>query len=268
MYQEPSGEEEIPELKDGQHRSQPTVHSETQSVRRATPPQPRNAPAPRQRKAQADSQTAQRPQLQSVRVPIVLLRPTTSDSDSEPDLSKRIHALTAIAEIAHTFDTLRRTFTFPAGPLERNAHSSSPRLAHNAQNSVVSAYENALSELLAKLDAVDSFGLKVVRDARKELVVKIERELDELEKRVMTALGTGERKEGLGEEEVEKPAHGDVRMELHPAVAQVETPEAVTIPEAPSRKTSVWKATILPIVESVLNVPENVVGIPDPQTAE
>ena len=268
VYQENSGEEEIPELEDAQQRPQPTIHSETQSVRRATPPQPRGAPAPRQCNAQADSQTTQKPPLQSVRVPIVPLPPTTSDSDSEPDLSKRTHALTAIAEIAHTFDTLRRTFTFPPGPLERNPHSSTSRLAPNAQNSVVGAYENALYELLAKLDAVDSFGLKVVRDARKELVVQIERELDGLEKKITTALGTGETKEGLGEEEVEKPAHEDVRMEVHPAVAQVETPEAVKIPEAPSRKTSVWKATSPPIVESVLNAPENVASIPDPQTTD
>jgi len=64
---------------------------------------------------------------------------------------------------------LRKTFTFPAGPFE---HIRRMRTTH--RNSVVYAYENAL---LAKLDAVESRGFKSVRDARKELVVQIERAL-------------------------------------------------------------------------------------------
>ena len=54
------------------------------------------------------------------------------------------------------------------------------------------AYENALSELLTKPDVVKSDSSKAVRDARKELVVQIERVLVELEKKVMKALGVGE----------------------------------------------------------------------------
>ena len=38
--------------------------------------------------------------------------------------------------------------------------------------------ENALSELLTKLDAVESYGFKTVRDARKELMVRPDREED------------------------------------------------------------------------------------------
>ena len=117
------------------------------------------------------------------------------------------------------FDTLCKTFTFPAGPLERNPHSSTPHLAYNAQNSVVHAYENALSELLTKLDAVESHGFKAVRDARKELVVQIERELGELEKQVFQALGVGEGEvkveEKMDEEQVEKAVVMDVHMEDH-----------------------------------------------------
>ena len=50
-------------------------------------------------------------------------------------------------------------------PLERDPHSLKLHLAYNAQNSVVHAYENALSGLLAKLDAVESYGFK---DGRRE----------------------------------------------------------------------------------------------------
>ena len=57
-------------------------------------------------------------------------------------------------------------------------------------------YENALSELLTQLDAVESYGSKAVRDARKGLAVQIERELGELEKKVTQALGVVE---GRGE---------------------------------------------------------------------
>ena len=51
------------------------------------------------------------------------------------------------------------------------------------------AYENVLSELLTKLEAVKSYSSYPVRDARNEFVIQIERELEESEKKVMKALG-------------------------------------------------------------------------------
>ena len=45
------------------------------------------------------------------------------------------------------------------------------------------AYENALSELLTGLDAVESYAPKAVGDVRKELVLQIARELVELEEK-------------------------------------------------------------------------------------
>ena len=160
-----------------------------------------------------------------------------------------------IAEIPHTFDTLRNTFTFLAGPLERNTHSPTPRLAHNTQNSVVDAYENALSELLTKWDAVESFGFRVVRDARKELVVKIEKELEELEKKVMAALRIAE-----VDEKVEKPV---VRME----VAPVEAPQAPGVSTLQGEDME-GRDSSQPPAESVLSAPANSAGILDPQTTD
>ena len=84
------------------------------------------------------------------------------------DLPKRTQVFTTIAEISHPFDTLCKTTTFPAHLLDRDPYSSILRLAYNSQNStVVHAYENALSELLTNLDAVESYGFKDIRDAKK-----------------------------------------------------------------------------------------------------
>ena len=100
------------------------------------------------------------------------------------------------------------------------------------------AYENALSELLTKLDAVESFGFKAVRDARKELVDRIERELEELEKKVTTALEVSEEErkverrveERIEGEEVEKEAVEDVHMEDVPLSHLFEVSEASEAP--------------------------------------
>jgi len=78
-----------------------------------------------------------------------------TNSDSESDSHGPMQALTTVAEISHTLDTLHKIVIFPAGPLERDPHSSTPHLAYNAQNNVVYAYENALAELLTKLDGVE-----------------------------------------------------------------------------------------------------------------
>ena len=72
------------------------------------------------------------------------------------------------------------------------------------------AYDNTFSELLTKLDAVESCGSKAVRDARKELVVQIERELVELEKKVIQAPGVGE-EEKFGETTDERVEEEGVR---------------------------------------------------------
>jgi len=183
-----------------------------------------------------------------------------------------MQAVTAIAEISRTFDTLRKTFSFPAGPLERNLHSSTLRLAYNAQNSVVHAYENALSELLTKLDAVESCGFKAVRDARKELVVKIERELGELEKKAMEALGVGEAegkveekvKETMDEEDVEKAVVEDVDMGDRPSIAPAETSEAPEASILEDEHMEVHESS-QPQAESVLSAPASS-NIPEPQT--
>jgi len=82
-------------------------------------------------------------------------------------------------------------FTFPAGPLAPVPGSEAPRLAYNPTNAPIHAYEHALSELLTSLDAVESFGFRGVRELRKEVVVKIEKELEALERQVAEAIAAG-----------------------------------------------------------------------------
>ena len=60
------------------------------------------------------------------------------------------------------------------------------------------------------------------------MVVKRERELEELERKVMAALGMGDKEEKVDEtmvEEVENPALDDVRIGDHPAVEGPGVPE-------------------------------------------
>jgi hypothetical protein len=96
--------------------------------------------------------------------------------------------LAEITSLGRIFAALKNTFVFPEGPLERLAGSDTPRLAYNTTNATIHAYEHALSELLSKLDTIESHGFKGVREARKQLVTSIERELSLLEERVSQRL--------------------------------------------------------------------------------
>jgi len=107
------------------------------------------------------------------------------------DAVRRTRSVAAISQISRTFDSLKRTFIFPAGPLAPFEGSEAPRLAYNPTNASIHAYEHALSELLTKLDAVESFGFRGIRERRKEVVVQIEKELEELEKKVSEAITVG-----------------------------------------------------------------------------
>jgi len=100
-------------------------------------------------------------------------------------------ALAEITSITRAFTSLKNTFVFPSGPLERLPESDVPRLAYNPTNASIHAYEHALAELLTKLDGVESHGFKGVREARKQLVVRIEKVLEDLEKQVAERLTEG-----------------------------------------------------------------------------
>ena len=119
--------------------------------------------------------------------------PAKAEADAQPHWSaapERARSLAEITSITRTFASLRNTFVFPSGPLERLAGSQddAPRLAYNAVNATIHAYDHALAELLTRLDGVESHGFKGVREARKQLIVKIEAELERVEKLVAERL--------------------------------------------------------------------------------
>jgi hypothetical protein len=97
---------------------------------------------------------------------------------------ERGRALAEIASINRAFLGLKNTFVFPSGKLERVPDSVAPKLAYNPTNSAIHAYQHALTDLLTKLDAIESHGFKGIRMARKQLVVKIEEELLALERKI------------------------------------------------------------------------------------
>lgn len=101
---------------------------------------------------------------------------------------ERARSLAEIASINRTFSSLKNTFAFPSGPLEALPNSDLPRLAYNATNASIHAFEHALAELLTQLDGIESHGFKGVREARKQLVVEINKELEELEKKISERL--------------------------------------------------------------------------------
>ncbi|KAF7310529.1 BAG domain-containing protein [Mycena chlorophos] len=79
------------------------------------------------------------------------------------------------------FSTSRTSSPAPRGSGASEGDSVMSRLTYSAHNQPVRYYHGALSKLLARLDAVDSFGDEEVRHARKEAVGKVEAALDELE---------------------------------------------------------------------------------------
>ncbi|KAG8835460.1 hypothetical protein FRC17_003027 [Serendipita sp. 399] len=148
------------------------------------------------------------------------------EEEQEPHWSaapERARALAEITSIHRAFTSLKNTFVFPSGALERLPDSDIPRLAFNSTNASIHAYEHALSELLTKLDGVESHGFKGVREARKQLVVKIEKELEELERRIAERLA-----------EAASPAKGSVAIPSEPSVPAAAAADVIVPIEGPS----------------------------------
>ncbi|KAJ7071398.1 hypothetical protein C8F01DRAFT_1110386 [Mycena amicta] len=79
------------------------------------------------------------------------------------------------------FLTSRTSSPASRGSGANETDSLMSRLTHSAHNQPLRYYHQALSKLLARLDAVESFGDEEVRHARKDVVEKVEGALDEVE---------------------------------------------------------------------------------------
>jgi hypothetical protein len=103
--------------------------------------------------------------------------------------------MNTIHSIEAHFAVLASEFSFPTR-LDFTPPSSRPsspaidsaslvnHLAYTSANAPVRYYEQALSALLGQLDGVDSYGNDDVRHARKEVVARVERALEEVEREV------------------------------------------------------------------------------------
>ncbi|KAF7360367.1 BAG domain-containing protein [Mycena venus] len=99
-----------------------------------------------------------------------------------------------VAAIDASFTALANEFVFPPQLDFSTSRESSPtrdsaaeesviaRLSYSPQSQPVRFYHQALTGLLARLDAVESFGDEGVRHERKEVVGRVEGALDEVEK--------------------------------------------------------------------------------------
>ena len=151
---------------------------------------------------------------------------------------ERAQSLAEITSVNRAFVSLKNTFVFPSGTLEGIPDSDVPRLAYNSTNASIHAYEHALAELLTKLDSIESYGFKGVREARKQLVVKIEKALEELEEQVVERLTENASPAKAASSIPSSPAvaHGEEKNEdvqdivMHDE-AQPEVPPAVEVSE-------------------------------------
>ncbi|TYJ54921.1 hypothetical protein B9479_004429 [Cryptococcus floricola] len=108
--------------------------------------------------------------------------PVAREAEPEPAANPTT-SLSTLDKIQHQFESLRANFTFPEHlSFARDSRGShSPPLLFNRVNSAYHAQVNALLQLLLQTDSINSGGEKVVRQKRKDVVKKVEDEIERLE---------------------------------------------------------------------------------------
>ncbi|WVQ76250.1 hypothetical protein IAR50_005915 [Cryptococcus sp. DSM 104548] len=105
------------------------------------------------------------------------------ETESEPTVNPTT-SLSTLDDIQHRFESLRASFTFPEhlSFAKTSPGSHAPPLLFDRNNSAYHAQVNALLQLLLQTDSINSGGEKAVRQKRKEVVKKVEDELERLER--------------------------------------------------------------------------------------
>lgn len=97
----------------------------------------------------------------------------------------RSDALEKLSELSSELAQLRSTFTFPErlafGSSPDESSTAAPPLLYNSTNAPYHLHAHQLLQLLVKADAIESNGDKAVRKARKDVVRRVEEELEALE---------------------------------------------------------------------------------------
>ncbi|KAJ7022053.1 hypothetical protein C8F04DRAFT_247379 [Mycena alexandri] len=205
---------------------------------------------------------------------------TTSDKGKAPAPAPVKDVSTSAAEVASidaAFTALADEFVFPAELDFGSSRAASParsassndsasesqspiaRLSYSARNQPVRFYHQALSGLLSQLDAVDSFGDEAVRNARKEVVGRVEGALDEVEKVVEGRWRKIAKREERAEEAVvvnagdaAEPAAVVVDAAPEPAAAPA---EVESDPDAPAAVPEIVPETVV-VAEAESTTPE------------
>ncbi|GAA5842551.1 hypothetical protein JCM9279_003617 [Rhodotorula babjevae] len=148
------------------------------------------APAVADKAARTSSSTA--PAATAPRPPSPAAEPTFPDPAIEA-LQKRFErdaarqaALETLNGLSTEFDSRLSSFTSPStltfqSPPTPTSTPSTPPLAYGKPNAAFLGHEDYLVSLLSKVDAVSSGGDKVIKQARKDLVKRVEAELAKLD---------------------------------------------------------------------------------------
>ena len=104
-----------------------------------------------------------------------------------------VQSMDEVRNFEAAFFALESDFVLPSqldfatpspSPASSDSESSTSRLAFTSRNHPVRYYEQALSALLGQLDSVESLGNEELRGRRKEVVGRVEKALEELERDV------------------------------------------------------------------------------------
>ncbi|KAG6831992.1 hypothetical protein H0H92_006027, partial [Tricholoma furcatifolium] len=145
----------------------------------------------RQAPTEADQHESVPSQSQSQ--PATSMTFSTSANPASPELKSSFSKIRAIET---AFNALKASFTLPAeldfvppspsfsetAPSDPEASNVTDHLSYSPLNRPVRSYEQALTVLLTELDSVESLGDASVRKSRKEVVERVEKALEELER--------------------------------------------------------------------------------------
>jgi hypothetical protein len=146
--------------------------------------------------------------------------------------------MNTIHSIEAHFAVLASEFSFPTR-LDFTPPSSRPsspaidsvslvnHLAYTSANAPVRYYEQALSALLGQLDGVDSYGNDDVRHARKEVVARVERALEEVEREVRGRFVQRQARDATAEAVEKVGVKAELENEELVGAQQVEKPASV-----------------------------------------
>ncbi|GAA6010623.1 BAG family molecular chaperone regulator, partial [Rhodotorula paludigena] len=167
---------------DYKSKQEPAAQHESPAPATAVEPAPSASPAP------ADVATTVAPTSTSAAEESATSSPALEEAAIVLQRRFRRHvarqaALSTLASLTADFEARQSSFTAPSELAFQSTSSapSTPPLAYGKANAAFLGHEEFLVSLLSKIDAVSTGGDKVVKQARKDLVRRVEAELAKLD---------------------------------------------------------------------------------------